>query len=433
MAARMLLHGVATPPLPPPPYHRGSGGGDGNGNDDDDGSRYHRIDATGTKTSHLPFFRRRDWAAAEAFWGRLVRLPPSSPSLLPPFVVGSSSSNEYGFTDLGALHAAGLRGEFRSVDSRYTKRQTFAVRVGYDGTCYQGYQSQAGKNGTKTVEDDLKVALGGKICYGAGRTDSGVSALSQIVGFHTTNMSMTGEAVLSRMRSSEPVTSGRLNAYECLRVPKKFNARSSATWRRYLYLFPLNRGLYDGVDVDVPFVDQVLARIEGRELPFNGLAVGDDRNVGEGLQDKCTLYRARAFVVDIGRSPTDTDTDSVTGGEAVQTCGDEPTGRAMCVELVGSRFLRQMVRIIVATTARESVRPPDERRVSILEDICLSRDRTQASVSVPGEALCFCGVGYDAQDLAIFKFMKKAQMEAILAERDALPTTHRSTQGDDGE
>ena len=369
-------------------------------------------------------------------------MPPSSP--LPSFVVGSDG--EYGLTDVGALHAAGLRGEFSSQDYRYTKRQTLAVRVGYDGTCFQGYQSQAGKNGVKTVEDDLKVALGGQSAgYGAGRTDSGVSALSQVVGFHTTNMKLTGDDVLARMRASEPVTSGRLNAYECFRVPKSFNARSCATWQRYLYLFPLNRGLHDGgIDVDLAFVQQALARIEGRELPYNGLAVGDDRNVGDGLKDFCTLYRAQAFIVDIGQSGADVDANANPGtgpgadaagavGEESTEGNGEPTGQAICVELVGSRFLRQMVRIIVATAVREGVRPPAERRVSVLEDICLSRDRTQASVPVPGEALCFSGVGYDAHDLAIFKFMKKAQLEAILAERDALPRKHRSTEGGDGE
>lgn len=54
--------------------------------------------------------------------------------------------------------------------------------------------------------------------------------------------------------------SGRLAVYDCVRVPKKFHARSSATWRRYLYLFPLNTGEFSGFDIDIEFVNNALKR-----------------------------------------------------------------------------------------------------------------------------------------------------------------------------
>ena len=300
--------------------------------------------------------------------------------------------------------------------------------LGYVGTEYQGYQSQKGVDGVFTVEDDIKIALQGWNVYGAGRTDSGVSAISQVVCFHTTNMTITPMDVLTMMRQSGPCSSGRLAVYEVYRVPKKFNARSSATWRRYQYLLPLNRGIYQGYDVDVSFVNLLLQQIEGKELPYNGLATGEDRNVGEGLLDYCTLHRARAFVVDL---PSKQDLLSSSLQESSSSSNDndnkntekligyQSTDQAMCVELVGSRFLRQMVRVLVATAARESVRQLDQRNERLLLDICASRDRSKAAVPVPGEALCFCGVGYDAQDLAIYKYMKKAAYEKIIAENDS--------------
>lgn len=364
---------------------------------------------------------------------------------LPKFVEGDQ---EYGIADLKALNEAGGRGEFLSLDNRYRKRQTFAVRLGYVGSLYSGYQSQRGANGVLTVEDDIRAALRhGSYC--AGRTDAGVSAVSQVVGFHTTNMNLCGDDIMAMMQESEPVKSGRLSAYACYRVPKKFNARSTALWRRYLYLFPLNEGSYDdGFDVDMPFINRLFQRIQGQELSFNGLATGEDRNVGEGLLDYCTLFRARAFVVDLDTGTHTFDLqqqeghlikDGVTSA-AASSLSSSPsyisTGKAMCVELVGSRFLRQMVRVLVATATRESVRPENERNEDILMDICKSRDRTQASVPLPGEALCFCGVGYDAHDMAIYKYMKKAALETILAERlvdPSAPFTKREDLDDSDE
>ena len=301
--------------------------------------------------------------------------------------------------------------------------------LGYVGTEYQGYQSQKGVDGIFTVEDDIKIALQGWNVYGAGRTDSGVSAISQVVCFHTTNMTIKPMDILTMMKQSEPCSSGRLAVYDVYRVPKKFNARSSATWRRYQYLLPLNHGIYDqGHDVDVSFVNILLQKIEGKELSYNGFATGEDRNVGEGLLDYCTLYRARAFVVDLPReqgqlSASMQDNSSNNNINNINNAEDmnsyQSTDQAMCVELVGSRFLRQMVRVLVATSARESVLPLDQRNEQLLMEICASRDRSKAAVPVPGEALCFCGVGYDSADMAIYKYMKKMAYMQILAENQS--------------
>jgi hypothetical protein len=72
------------------------------------------------------------------------------------FFIGDNS-----FTDLSQLYDAGMMGEFLSKDERYSKRKTFAVRFGYVGTEYGGYQSQ--KNLTYpaiAVEDDIRRILG---------------------------------------------------------------------------------------------------------------------------------------------------------------------------------------------------------------------------------------------------------------------------------
>jgi hypothetical protein len=204
------------------------------------------------RLSHNDFLRSRDWKFASRFWSDVVR--NSSDNI--PFITGDK---EFGVTNLTELNKAGMRGEFFSKDLRYSNKRTFAIRVGYVGTLYNGYQRQTNAEGVRTVEDDLKVAVG-NFAYGAGRTDASVSAISQVVSL-VGNIDDTAELLLERMRASEPVLSGRLAVYGCVRVPKKFNARSSATWRRYLYMLPLNEGHFPGgVDIDIEFFDKALRR-----------------------------------------------------------------------------------------------------------------------------------------------------------------------------
>lgn len=212
------------------------------------------IDERGTldRLSHNDFLRSRDWNVASQFWSDVVR--SSSDTI--PFITGDK---EFGVTNLTDLNEAGMRGEFFSKDLRYSKKRTFAIRVGYVGTLYNGYQRQTNALGVHTVEDDLKVAVG-NFAYGAGRTDASVSAISQVVSL-VGNIDDTAELLLERMRASEPIMSGRLAVYGCVRVPKKFNARSSATWRRYLYMLPLNEGTCPGgVDIDIEFLGKALKR-----------------------------------------------------------------------------------------------------------------------------------------------------------------------------
>lgn len=74
----------------------------------------------------------------------------------------------------------------------------------------------------------------------AGRTDKGVSALSQIISFYIHKEDISPEEILQKMRSHPSVQEGRLAIFDCQTIPRKFHALFSATWRRYMYLYPLN-------------------------------------------------------------------------------------------------------------------------------------------------------------------------------------------------
>lgn len=162
----------------------------------------------------------------------------------------------------------------------------------------------------------------------------------------------------------------------------------------------------------------ILSKLENKELPYDGFAYGETRSSEElqndmlsseqrevsvncdiskitenvngipSSKDFCTLFRAKACLINL------------------ESIGDmDSEENVMCVELVGSRFLRKMVRIIVATAIRESLQ--SDRDEDILLKVAMTRNRFLASNPAPGEGLALCGVGFDLEDLAIYKHMPK--------------------------
>ena len=223
------------------------------------------------------FVATRNWKFSEGYWSRTIKYCCNT---LPDFVEGDQSLNGFGVSNLTPIREAGEKGEFTSKNSRYQQKQTFALRIGYDGNAYHGYQKQKYCPGL-TVEDDLTTALG-RNTIGAGRTDRGVSGVSQVICFAVQDTKITADEFVSKFKESVPYQEGRLAVYDCQKVPKKFHSRASATWRRYLYMFPLNRvdeaaqeigvqGVYacsqdtalgntKKYDVDVEYLNQVFAR-----------------------------------------------------------------------------------------------------------------------------------------------------------------------------
>lgn len=141
----------------------------------------------------------------------------------PRFVLGDEATGGFGVSNLKAVHEVGACGEFKSKDLRYQRRKTYAMSVGYVGSSYKGFQRQKVADAPATVADDLFDSLQLQLTA-AGRTDKDVSSISQIISF-TTSGNETAQDFLDRVRSHISCQEGNLNAYECFRVPRKFNAR----------------------------------------------------------------------------------------------------------------------------------------------------------------------------------------------------------------
>ena len=109
-----------------------------------------------------------------------------------------------------------------------------ALGISYNGQAYQGWQSQLSG---QTVQDQLEVALGkftvqrvSTLC--AGRTDSGVHGLMQVVHFDT----LLERAPSSWVRGTNSFLPHDIAVEWAQAVPDEFHCRASALSRRYAYI-----------------------------------------------------------------------------------------------------------------------------------------------------------------------------------------------------
>ncbi len=110
-----------------------------------------------------------------------------------------------------------------------------ALGVGYDGTRYEGWQSQPSG---LTIQDRLESALGrftdqariSTLC--AGRTDAGVHGLMQVVHFDT----LLDRDAFSWIRGTNSYLPIDIAVQWAQPVPDAFHARACAKARRYAYV-----------------------------------------------------------------------------------------------------------------------------------------------------------------------------------------------------
>ncbi|GJM97755.1 hypothetical protein PR202_ga14707 [Eleusine coracana subsp. coracana] len=125
------------------------------------------------------------------------------------------------------------------------------------------------------------------------------------------------------------------------------------------------------------FVDERKAKqLESRSLPLEGCAVvagRTDKGV-TALQQVCSFcYLICPFLF--------------------QNCKEGL--RVMCIELVANRFLRKMVRVLVATAIREAAAGAGK---DALLNLMEATDRRATAPPAPPEGLCLVDVGYEEFD-----------------------------------
>jgi tRNA pseudouridine38-40 synthase len=246
--------------------------------------------------------------------------------------------------------------------------RVFQLVLHYDGGGFAGWQVQPAE---RTVQGVLESALS-RLCdepvrvMGAGRTDAGVHARGQAAGVEVPAQ-WTAERLRRAVNSQLP---GDVWVARACEMQAGFNARFSATGRRYSYAVGLDDAAHS------PFRRRW-------EFPC-------DRALDRQALDWCAgrTVGTHAFVAFAVRGTAPATDDHRCD---VRSCRwrDSPGGLVMDIE--ANRFLHHMVRFLVGTMldVASAKRPRAE-----FGDLLLAKTNDKVSPPAPPEGLCLEQVTY---------------------------------------
>jgi tRNA pseudouridine38-40 synthase len=241
-----------------------------------------------------------------------------------------------------------------------------ALGISYNGQAYDGWQSQPSG---RTVQDKLEAALTrfatqsiSTVC--AGRTDSGVHGLMQVVHFDT----QVRREDFSWVRGTNTFLPPDIAVQWARPVPDAFHARNSAKARRYAY-----------VVLESPVRPSVEAGRVGwvfRPLDAQAMEAAAAHLVGE---HDFTSFRASSCQA---RSPVKT-------LEPVRISRRGPYWR---FDFQANAFLHHMIRNIMGSLLHvgQGLAPPDW-----MGEVLAARSRDAASPTFSPDGLYFAGPVYD--------------------------------------
>lgn len=243
-----------------------------------------------------------------------------------------------------------------------------ALGVSYRGQSYFGWQSQPDGN---TVQDKLEAALTSfadrpvsTVC--AGRTDSGVHALNQVVHL---DIDIEREP-FSWVRGTNRYLPADIAVQWCQPVGDDFHARNSARGRRYAY-FVLESPVR-------PAVEAGAVGWSFRPLDLAAMQAAADVLVGE--------HDFSAF-----RS---SECQAASPVKQLRSIAIERRGAYWRFDFEASAFLHHMVRNIMGSVLAVG---NGTRSVAWLQAVLASRDRSQAAPTFAPDGLYFLGPHYDAR------------------------------------
>lgn len=255
--------------------------------------------------------------------------------------------------------------------------RNIAMLVSYDGTNYEGFQTQPSG---LTIQDKLELAIhrltGETIkLIGSGRTDAGVHAYGQVINFLTSSripVERWSLAMNSRLPQDIVVRSA-------IEVPESFHARRSAISKTYRYT--IQTAQYPDV------FQRSYQYHHPRPLNIEAMREGLAYLIGE--HDFTSYSSPKAQVDHRVRTIYEA---SITEAAHPEVHMSE----AIHIDLHGNGFLYNMVRIIVGTlimVGQGKLQPRD--MLSILH----ARDRTYAGPTAVAHGLSLWEVHYDFIDL----------------------------------
>ncbi|MEY4754467.1 MAG: hypothetical protein RJA44_2142 [Pseudomonadota bacterium] len=242
-----------------------------------------------------------------------------------------------------------------------------ALGISYRGDGYLGWQSQPVG---RTVQDALETALGRfaavpvrTIC--AGRTDTGVHGLNQVVHFDAP----VQRAPFSWVRGTNTFLPPDIAVQWCQPVAADFHARNQARGRRYAYLL-----------LESPVRPAIEARSAGwsfRPLDLAAMQAAAAHLIGEHDFSAFRSSECQAL------SPV----------KQLREISIRRVGAYWRFEFEASAFLHHMVRNLMGCLIAVG---SGTRSPQWLAEVLAARDRKLAAPTFPADGLYFLGPRYDA-------------------------------------
>ncbi len=209
------------------------------------------------------------------------------------------------------------------VSKSYLHPMRYLLHLAYDGFSFSGWQRQINTDNTvqQILEDTLSEITGIEITtIGCGRTDAGVHAAQYIAHFDFPEQLSKDFVLICNHRLPPTIA-----VFDCIQVGENWHARYAAIERHYDYFLHLDKDPY----------------LEGRsayypDLRLNILAIHDAISLLIGLRDFRNLClqpdKHNHTLCHVKRAQLTTSTD----------------GRRLQFHFAANRFLRGMIRILVA-------------------------------------------------------------------------------------
>jgi tRNA pseudouridine38-40 synthase len=240
----------------------------------------------------------------------------------------------------------------------------FRATVEYDGTDFAGFQIQTN---ARTVQGELEAALarlsdGARSPVdGAGRTDAGVHASGQVIGFTYTGRvdDMALEAALNGQLPSD------VAVRDLRRVPSGFHPRHAARYREYRYT------VWNGSRSPLRERESLWVR-----APLDVVAMERAGQAFVGRHD----FRAFGAIVE-DRSPIRT----------VHAVRVRRQGSLVTIDVRADAFLRGMVRRIVAALVEVGHGTMTEQEI---REALAARKPARNGAAVPARGLCLRRVAF---------------------------------------
>lgn len=253
---------------------------------------------------------------------------------------------------------------------------TVLLRVAYDGTDFHGFARQ---DGARTVQGTLEEALAGLYrqairTRAASRTDAGVHALGQIVGFEPT-LPIPPRGVAAALTSRLPRDVSVLSAWHCELPggatvdPRFYNA--GKTYRYRIRCTPhrvptTGRGEWHlGKRLDAAAMQAAAQHFIG-EHDFAGFRAS-------GCQAKTTVRRMLA--VEVAAGPAE---------EPPHLAAEAAPPAIVTVTVRGEAFLQNMVRIMVGTLVEVGL---GRRAPAQIAELLARPERARAGATAPPQGL----------------------------------------------